>query len=366
MPIPPAGAAPSAWLALASVPGLGPEAARKLLQAFGGPEAVLDASTASLTPIVGTKLAQAIPTAKNGEKVEAALHWLETPENHLLTWADEDYPARLLEIGDPPFVLYLKGQRALLTRDAIGIVGSRNATAGGVQLAEAFAESLSHAGLTIVSGMAMGIDAAAHSGGLKGAGSSIAVVGTGLDLVYPARNRALAHRLAEAGLIVSEFNLGTPAMAGNFPRRNRIISGLSRGILVVEATLNSGSLITARMAGEQGRDVFAIPGSIHSPFSKGCHTLIKQGAKLVDDASDILSELGLSSGSSAKPSVPAKSEAQEDADPLLTAMGYDPVTVDAIAERSRQDASSILAKLTRWEIEGAVVSLPGGKYQRVA
>lgn len=366
MPIPPAGAAPAAWLAMASVPGLGPEAARKLLQSFGSPEAVLDASPTSLAPVVGPKLAQAIGEAKSNEKVEIALRWLEGADNHLLTWADEDYPPRLLEISDPPFVLYLKGKRELLSRDALAIVGSRNATAGGVQLAEAFAESLSSAGLTIVSGMAMGIDAAAHTGGLKGKGSSIAVVGTGLDLVYPARNRALAHRLAESGLIVSEFNLGTPAMAGNFPRRNRIISGLSRGILVVEAALNSGSLITARLAGEQGRDVFAIPGSIHSPFSKGCHTLIKQGAKLVDDANDILSELGLLSFSAPKPGKTMKVDAEDTQDPILTAMGYDPITVDALAGRSGQDAGSILAKLTHWEIEGAVVSLPGGKYQRVA
>ncbi len=365
MPIPPAGAAPAAWLALASIPGLGPDAARKLLQALGSPENVLAASVATLTPLVGSKLSQSIVDTESGDKVEAGLRWLEAPENHLLTWADEDYPQRLLEIGDPPFVLYLKGRRELLGNTAIGIVGSRNATPGGVQLAEAFAESLSQEGLTIVSGMAMGIDAAAHTGGLKGRGSTIAVVGTGLDLVYPARNRALAHRLAESGLIVSEFNLGTPAMAGNFPRRNRIISGLSRGILVVEATLNSGSLITARLAGEQGRDVFAIPGSIHSPFSKGCHTLIKQGAKLVDDASDILGELGLAKAASPPPCKPSTVDSSADNDPLLVAMGFDPVTVDALASRSSLDAGTILAKLTQWEIEGAVVSLPGGKYQRV-
>lgn len=366
MPVPPAGAAPAAWLGLACVPGLGPEAARKLLKAFGGPETVLDASQTALAPVVGQKLAKAIAEEGKGDKVEAALRWLEAAENHLVTWADEDYPARLLEIGDPPFVLYLKGRRELLSNPALGVVGSRNATAGGIQLAEAFSESLSRAGLTIVSGMAMGIDAAAHAGGLSGIGSTIAVVGTGQDLVYPARNRALAHQLAESGLIVSEFNLGTPAAAGNFPRRNRIISGLSRGILVVEATLNSGSLITARMAGEQGRDVFAIPGSIHSPFSKGCHTLIKQGAKLVDDANDILGELGITGTESRAPAKPLESASSEGLDPVLDAMGYDPITVDTLAERSGLETGSILAKLTQWEIEGAIVSLPGGKYQRVS
>ncbi len=366
MPIPPAGAAPAAWLALAHVPGLGPDAARKLLQAFGDPESVLNAGVAALTGVVGAKLAQAIIDRKTSADADAALRWLEAPENHLLTWADEDYPQRLLEIGDPPFVLYLKGRRELLGNMALGVVGSRNATPGGIQLAEAFSEALSGEGLTIVSGLAMGIDAAAHAGGLKGRGSSIAVVGTGLDLVYPARNRALAHRLSETGLLVSEFNLGTPAMAGNFPRRNRIISGLSRGILVVEATLNSGSLITARLAGEQGRDVFAIPGSIHSPFSKGCHTLIKQGAKLVDDAADILVELGMSGAAKGAMGKPAPTRPEDDGDPLLAAMGFDPVTLDTLAQRTSLDAGTLLGKLTQWEIEGAVVALAGGKYQRVA
>ncbi|MBL8519391.1 MAG: DNA-protecting protein DprA [Betaproteobacteria bacterium] len=366
MPVPPAGAAPAAWLSLAHVSGLGPDLARRLLQAFGNPEAILVASSAALTPIAGAKLAQAIVAARQDPRVDAALTWLAAPDNHLLTWADEDYPARLLEVGDPPFVLYLKGRRELLGREAIGVVGSRNATAGGMQLAEAFSETLSNAGLTIVSGMAMGIDAAAHEGGLKGKGSSIAVVGTGLDLVYPARNRALAHRLAESGLILSEFNPGTPAIAGNFPRRNRIISGLSRGILVVEAALNSGSLITARLAGEQGRDVFAIPGSIHSPFSKGCHTLIKQGAKLVDDAADILTELGMMAAGPGRAQEAQARKPGEAVDPLLDAMGYDPVTADALATRTGQPAGQVLARLTQWELEGAVISLAGGKFQRIA
>ena len=217
--------------------------------------------------------------------------------------------------------------------------------------------------MTIISGMALGIDAAAHRGGLEGAGSTIAVVGTGLDLVYPARNKALAHQLAEKGLLMSEFALGTPALANNFPRRNRIISGLSRGVLVVEAALASGSLITARQAGEQGREVFAIPGSIHSPFSKGCHQLIKQGAKLVDDATDILVELNLTPQTPMPPASGGNPTAGEKK--ILSAMGYDPVTVDSLIELTGKPAEKIMARLTELELAGIIASLPGGKYQRL-
>jgi DNA processing protein len=366
MPAPPSGSAPEAWLALAAVSGLGPDAARRLLGAFGAPDSVLDASPASLSAVVGPKLAASLAAAREADSVAAAMAWLKEPANHLLTLADEDYPPALLEIADPPFVLFLKGRRELLRATGLAIVGSRNASGGGVALAEAFAETLSQAGLTIVSGMALGIDAAAHKGGLRGTGSSIAVVGTGLDLVYPARNRALAHELAVSGLIVSEFGLGTPALAGNFPRRNRIISGLSRGVLVVEAALNSGSLITARLAGEQGRDVFAIPGSIHSPFSKGCHLLIKQGAKLVDDASDILIELGLAAQAGTPAKAPRKRADAEENDPFLKALGFDPVTVDEMAARLAIGAGEVMARLTELEMQGIVTALPGGKVQRIA
>jgi DNA processing protein len=210
--------------------------------------------------------------------------------------------------------------------------------------------------------MALGIDAAAHRGGLAGAGASIAVVGTGLDLVYPARNKTLAHDLAEHGLIISEFALGTPALAQNFPRRNRIISGLSRGVLVVEAALASGSLITARQAGEQGREVFAIPGSIHSPFSKGCHQLIKQGAKLVDEANDILIEL---QWGGAKPAATANFADAAESDPLLDAMGFDPVSTDTLIERVKLPPDQLIARLTELELDGAIATMPGGKYQRL-
>ena len=362
MPIPAPGAEPQAWLALEFIPGLGGEGMRKLLTRFGAPSAVLKQSVSSLSQVVTPTVARAIVAGAPTERIGACLKWLESESNHLLTLADDDYPRQLFEIADPPPVLYLKGRRELLGRPGLAVVGSRNATPSGLQNAEAFARNLSEAGFTIISGMALGIDAAAHRGGLAGAGSSIAVVGTGLDLVYPARNKALAHDLAQNGLIISEFPLGTPALAKNFPRRNRIISGLSRGVLVVEAALASGSLITARQAGEQGREVFAIPGSIHSPFSKGCHQLIKQGAKLVDDANDILIELHWGN---AKPATAMGAADDAESDPVLEAMGFDPASIDTLLERMKLPADQLIARLTELELDGAIASMPGGKYQRL-
>ncbi len=366
MPIPAPGSEPEAWISLQLIAGLGAENTRRLLREFGSPAAILAQSAECLTPRVGAKVATAIKIGPPAELLTSTLRWLESEGNHLLTLADSDYPPRLLEIADPPFVLYLKGKRELLAAAntaGFAIVGSRNATPGGLQNAGAFARALSQAGMTIVSGMALGIDAAAHRGGLEGAGSTIGVVGTGLDLVYPARNKELAHQLAVDGLLISEFALGTPALTSNFPRRNRIISGLSRGVLVVEAALASGSLITARQAGEQGRDVFAIPGSIHSPMSKGCHQLIKQGAKLVDDASDILVELGLPIQRTDLAASPQMSKTGEDN--ILSALGYDPVTVDALIHLTGKPAEKIMARLTELELAGVIASLPGGKYQRL-
>lgn len=364
MPIPFSGAEPRSWLALELIPGLGGEGVRKLLTRFGAPSAVLAQSVSTLSQSVSPAVARAIAAGAATETLEACLQWLEGESNHLLTLADGDYPPQLLEIADPPPVLFLKGRRELLGRPGLAVVGSRNATPSGLKNAEAFASSLSEAGFTIISGMALGIDAAAHRGGLSGIGSSIAVVGTGLDLVYPARNKALAHDLAETGLIISEFALGTPALAKNFPRRNRIISGLSRGVLVVEAALASGSLITARLAGEQGREVFAIPGSIHSPFSKGCHQLIKQGAKLVDEANDILIEFHWGSSQPANNATLANAD-EANQDPLLQGMGYDPVSVDTLLERLALPTDKLIARLTELELEGAIASMPGGNYQRL-
>jgi DNA processing protein len=287
--------------------------------------------------------------------------WLDDPANRILTLADSSYPQALLQITDPPPVLYVKGRIDLLNRMSFAIVGSRNATQQGVAHAESFARALSDAGLTIVSGLALGIDAAAHRGGLAGASRSVAVVGTGLDLVYPARNRELAHELAREGCILSEFPLGTAPVAANFPRRNRIISGLARGCLVVEAALSSGSLITARMANEQGKDVFAIPGSIHSPLSKGCHSLIKQGAKLAETADDILEELQVLAAGSTR----AASSGQPEPNAMLDALGFDPCDIETLTLRSGLSPEKLAALLTQWEIEGLVEALPGGRYQRV-
>jgi DNA processing protein len=352
-----------AWLSLSLISGLGGANARKLLKEFGSPEAVLAASISSLKTVVKADVATEISNGIADELLAPTFTWLQDSNNHIIMLADSDYPQALLNITDPPLLLYVKGRLDLLNHSALAIVGSRNATPQGNSNAEAFAKSLSDAGLCIISGMAHGIDAAAHRGALKGQGSSIAIVGTGLDKVYPAANRDLAHALAEHGAIISEFPLGTPPLASNFPRRNRIISGMSIGCLVVEASLQSGSLITARLALEQGRDVFAIPGSIHAPQSKGCHALIKQGAKLVEAAQDILEELG---GLIVKPEIslsqPATSSAEGE---LLGHLGFDPTNIDTLAERSGLTVSQLSAMLLTLELEGRVSALPGGLYQRI-
>ncbi|MEI6737139.1 MAG: DNA-processing protein DprA [Pseudomonadota bacterium] len=365
MPLPSSGLNHRAWLLLDLIPNLGAESVRKLLIEFGSPDNVLLQSHAELSRIISAKAASAIIEGADPEKLALSLKWLEQESNHIVTLADEDYPSSLFEIADPPPLLYLKGRRELIGKPCIAVVGSRNATPGGLQNAEAFSLNLSEAGLTIVSGLALGIDAAAHRGGLKGSASTIAVIGTGLDLVYPARNKPLAQEISQQGLIISEFSLGTPAVASNFPRRNRIISGLSRGVLVVEAALASGSLITARQAGEQGREVFAIPGSIHSPFSKGVHHLIKQGAKLVDEANDILVELQWAIKTQSK-AENYGSEATVVADPILAAMGFDAVSADELASRTNIATHLLIAKLTEFELDGQIAQMAGGKYQRLS
>lgn len=364
MPIPASGLDAAAWIALDLVPSIGGEAIRALLLAFSGPNEVLKQDESSLAKIVGKKRAAAVAKGADPALIEATLEWLTQETNHLLTLADDDYPRWLLETADPPVILYMKGRREILGRTCIAVVGSRNATPGGRQIAESFSQALSAGGLTIVSGLALGIDASAHQGGLAGPSSTIAVVGTGLDLVYPARNRALAHQISEQGLIVSEFALGTPALAGNFPRRNRIISGLSRGVLVVEAALASGSLITARQAGEQGREVFAIPGSIHSPLSKGTHQLIKQGAKLVDDAADIFNEMGWAAEMTSP--LPAAEETTFTHGRLMETLGYDVITLDALSARTGLPPDLLIGQLVELELSGKVAQLPGGRYQRLA
>ncbi len=350
-----------AWLALSLTRGLGGEGARRLLREFGSPEAVFAASVSSLKSVVKADVAAEIRKGIADDQLTHALIWLEDSNNHLVTLADSDYPQALLNIPDPPLLLYVKGRRDLLNQLALAVVGSRNATPQGAHNAEAFANSLSDAGFCIISGMAHGIDAAAHRGALQGRGGSIAVVGTGLDKVYPAANRELAHALANQGTLISEFPLGTPPLAANFPRRNRIISGMSVGCLVVEAGLQSGSLITARLALEQGRDVFAIPGSIHAPQSKGCHALLKQGAKLVETARDILEELGnsLPAGVAGSPAAPSADSL------LLEQIGFDPVGLDSLCARCSLTMAELSAMLLVLELEGRVSALPGGLYQRI-
>ena len=350
----------AAWLKLTLITGVGGETQRTLLQAFGLPDRIFSALRAELERVVPTRIAERLATEDVGAAVNAALAWADEPGNALISLADRNYPRQLLQTPDPPTLLYAKGRVELLNRPALAVVGSRNATPQGVANAEAFAASVSRAGFTVVSGLALGIDAAAHRGGLGGPGSTVAVIGTGADRVYPARNRDLAQRIAMDGVIVSEFPLGTPALAGNFPRRNRVISGLARGVLVVEAAERSGSLITARLAAEQGRDVFAIPGSIHSPLSKGCHRLIKDGAKLADDARDILDELGVSAIPAARHEQPRHED-----DRLLDLMGFDPCDMDVLAGRSGLTVDRLSAMLLQLELDGRIATLPGGRFQRM-
>ena len=306
--------------------GLGGVSARRLLKQFGSAEQVYTVSIGALKAVVKAEIAAEISKGIDAELLAPVRRWLQDSNNRIVTLADSDYPQALLNISDPPLLLYVKGRAELLNRPTIAMVGSRHATPQGIHNAEAFAKTLSDAGYCIISGMAHGIDAAAHRGALKGISGSIAVIGTGMDKVYPSANRELAHMLASQGVLVSEFPLGTAPLGSNFPRRNRLISGMSLGCLVVEATLQSGSLITARLALEQGREVFAIPGSIHAPQSRGCHSLLKQGAKLVENAQDILEEFG---------AIPLKSAPPEPGpdSALLAQLGYDPVDLDTLSIR---------------------------------
>ena len=352
----------AAWLRLTLIPGISGETQRKLLAAFGLPEAIFAAGRLEVRSVIGDK-ADLLFDGDPAEAIEHSLAWASQPGQSIITLADASYPPALLEIADPPSVLYVRGNPDLLHRRGIAVVGSRNATPQGTQTAESFARHLAAQGLCIVSGLALGIDAAAHRGALAAQGETVAVIGTGADRIYPARNKELAIAIAERGAIVSEFPLGTPAVAYNFPRRNRIISGLARGVLVVEAAPESGSLITARLAAEQGREVFAIPGSIHSPVARGCHKLIKQGAKLVETAQDILEELG---NFAAAPMPAAAPSAAPDESPILAALGHDPCSLDDLVERTGQSADQLLPELLSLELGGSLAPLPGNRYQRLA
>lgn len=382
----------AAWLRLTLADGVGNITARKLLAAFGLPMAVFAQNATALRHFASEAQAKALLAVPEGldALTQATLDWLAGSQRdgvarHMVTLADPLYPRALLALDDPPLVLYVTGAQSLLAQLAtkeiandMAIVGSRNPTPQGELNARSFAKSFAESGMHVVSGLALGVDGAAHMGALdafeaspRTSGSTIAVVGTGLDRVYPKKHYELAHRIATHGLIVSEFPVGTPPLAANFPKRNRIISALTQGTLVVEAAVKSGSLITARLAAEQGKDVFAIPGSIHSALSKGCHLLIKQGAKLVESAQDVLEELQypmpLSMGAA------LANENSEgfvddhdagDGTALLTAIGHDPVSLDALIARTGMDAATLQARLLELELDHQVARLPGGLFQR--
>ena len=397
-----------AWLRLTLTPGVGNTTARKLLAAFGLPLAVFSQTSTALLQVVGTVTAANLRTEPPGltALLDTTWDWLSasgegSARRQIVVLGDADYPASLLTMDDPPLMLYLLGAGGFMPNsplvgtnecqvhtksiantlancltNSIAIVGSRNPTPQGAANARQFSKALGQAGLTVVSGLALGVDGAAHEGALdsvvpgSGRVATVAVVGTGLDRVYPKAHLNLAHRIAEHGLILSEYPLGTPPLTANFPKRNRLIAGLARATLVVEAALKSGSLITARLTVEQGKDVFAIPGSIHSTQARGCHALIKQGAKLVESAQDVLEEMTLQTGPARAGTTALDTEPES---PgmfgvnllLLEALGFDPVGLDALQARGTLDTATLQAELMNLELEGLVARLPGGLFQRL-
>lgn len=359
----------AAWLRLSLEPNIGSATACQLLAALGLPDQIYAQRATALSRHVPEALARqlAAPMPADMEKlVQAALEWVQQPGRHVLTLADPTYPQSLLTIADPPILLYVAGDPAFLQGPSLAVVGARNATPGGQENARAFARHLAGNGWRVVSGLALGIDAAAHEGALdagpQGAGT-VAVMGTGIDRIYPASHRDLAHRIAAHGALVSELPLGTGARPQHFPKRNRIVAGLARGVLVVEAAKQSGSLITARLAGECGREVFAIPGSIHSPLSRGCHALIRQGAKLVETAMDITDELG--GGPTPTPPTRRQTPAPAPAHPVLDALGFDPLHLDAIQARCGLETADLQTQLVELELQGRIARLDDGRYQRL-
>ncbi len=383
-----------AWLRLSLTPGVGDTTARRLLAAFGLPDQVFAQSQSALRQVVtpAQSLALLTPPASWSAQCHLTRAWLAEAEGRsIVTLADAAYPRVLLEMSDPPLLLYLQGRTDLLAHpQCLAVVGSRNPTPQGELTAHDMSRALAAAGVCIVSGMALGVDGAAHSGALDAAGATIAVVGTGLDRVYPRRHLALAHRIAQSGLLVSEFALGSSPAPANFPKRNRIIAGLSQGTLVVEAALASGSLITARLAAEMGREVFAIPGSIHAPQAKGCHALIRQGAKLVETAQDVLEDMRMLASAApvqSRQAVPAEPPALGASDAsapltdqdgeavpagvcgpqasLLAQMGYHPLSLDALQARTGHAAADLQAWLMELELDGHIARVPGGLFQRL-
>ena len=380
-----------AWLQLAVTPYIGAESFLALHRHFGSARAALAAPVDAVRGLLRQKQALRDWGRDNPlalKAVEAALNWEAQPDCRLMLLSDEDFPLMLTEGITPPPVLFLRGNTALLQRPAVAVVGSRHATPQALRIARDFGEAISEQEIAVVSGMAAGIDAAAHQGALAGAGGTIAVWGTGIDRIYPPANKNLAYQIAERGLIVSEFPLDTRPLAGNFPRRNRIIAALAQAVLVVEAAPESGSLITARLAAEMGREVMAVPGSIDNPHSKGCHKLIKEGAKLVECLDDILQECPQllqkapvssysiykeTDESSAKGATeplqtaerPSETMDESGKDELLAAMGYDPVHPDSLAQSLGLPAADVYARLLELELDGQIAAMTGGRYQRI-
>ncbi|MCB1923186.1 MAG: DNA-processing protein DprA [Gammaproteobacteria bacterium] len=357
----------AAWCALLRAPGVGSQTLNPLLTSGRSARELIERPPRDVDGPLRDYL-------RNPDRAgaDADMAWLAQPRNHLLTITDPDYPRRLRELPNPPTALFLHGDAELLQTPQLAIVGSRNPSTGGRNTAREFAAHLARCGLVVASGLAAGIDSAAHEGALDADGLTLAVTGTGLDRVYPARNRELAHHIAINGLLLSEFPTGTPPLPANFPRRNRILAGLTLGTLVVEAALNSGSLITARHAAEYGREVFAIPGSIHNPLARGCHALIRDGAKLVETADHVLEELapllpGAQQAIALRSSEPPA--AQNATDPqhaaLLEAMGFDPVTTDELVVRTGFPVAEVSSMLLLLELQGHVSSGAGGLFTRV-
>ena len=356
-------------LALQRIPGVGPATFNKLVQQVSSPADIFNEPR--LLKGIDPKIVSLLQTP-DWDQVEQDLEWLSADNRHVIDQQHQHYPELLQQISDPPALLFVQGDINLLGKWQLAVVGSRNPSASGRDTAFEFARYLAQGDIVITSGLAAGIDAAAHKGALAASGKTIAVIGTGLDRVYPAAHRDLAHHIAENGAIVSEFPLGTSPKAENFPRRNRIISGLSLGTLVVEAAVKSGSLITARMAMEQGREVFAIPGSIHNPLSRGCHQLIREGAKLVETANDIIEELGAMAGVvpqsgdnfAPREEVLASAELDKDYQQLFEFLGYDPIHIDILIDKSGLTVDAVSSMLLLLELQGQVASLPGRRYVR--
>jgi len=358
------------WLKLYRINGIGPSSFHKLLHAFNNsPALALTASEAQWRQ-AGLNSRQIKPLSERNPDPSADLRWLEAEDHHLVLFGDPAYPALLTEIANPPPLLFVRGDISILTHPQLAMVISRNPTRGGLENARAFANHLADSGLGITSGLAIGVDGASHEGALDANGLTIAVAATGLDQVYPARHRKLADRIAASGAIVSEFPIGTRPQAEHFPRRNRIISGLSIGTLVIEAAQRSGSLITARNAGEQGREIFAIPGSIHNPLARGCHQLIRQGAKLVETAEDILEELGPILAARPQVSEPIEQQAvRTSVNPehkaLLNHIDYDPTPINVIISRSGLTAEAVSSMLLIMELNNQIAAEAGGCYLRI-